>query len=51
MSNKPLVSFGRPRSDLTAGTMTFSNVSVLANCLPFERYTPDRDYELLGPLR
>lgn len=51
MPTKLLASFGRLRCVLAAGAMTLSSVSVLANRLPFERYTPDRDYELLGSLR
>ncbi len=47
----PLASLGLLQPVLAAGAMAFSSVSVLANSLLFRRYTPDRDYELLGLLR
>jgi Cu+-exporting ATPase len=47
----PLASLGLLQPVLAAGAMAFSSVSVLANSLLFRRYTPDRDYELLGRLR
>jgi len=47
----PLASLGLLQPVLAAGAMAFSSVSVLANSLLFRRYTPDRDYELLGFLR
>jgi len=46
-----LASLGLLQPVLAAGAMAFSSVSVLSNSLPFRRYTPDHDYELLGVLR
>ena len=47
----PLASLGLLQPVLAAGAMAFSSVSVLANSIAFRRYTPDRDYRLLGFLR
>jgi len=47
----PLASLGLLQPVLAAGAMAFSSVSVLSNSLLFRRYTPDRDYKLLGRLR
>jgi Cu+-exporting ATPase len=47
----PLASLGLLQPVLAAAAMAFSSVSVLANSLLFRRYTPDRDYELLGRFR
>jgi Cu+-exporting ATPase len=47
----PLASLGLLQPVLAAAAMAFSSVSVLTNSLLFRRYTPDRDYELLGRLR
>jgi len=47
----PLASLGLLQPVLAAAAMAFSSVSVLSNSLLFRRYTPDHDYELLGPLR
>ena len=47
----PLASLGLLQPVLAAAAMAFSSVSVLSNSLLFRRYTPDRDYELLGFLR
>ncbi|MDS0295456.1 heavy metal translocating P-type ATPase [Halogeometricum luteum] len=47
----PLASLGLLQPVLAAGAMAVSSVSVLTNSLLFRRYTPDRDYELLGFLR
>jgi len=47
----PLASLGLLQPVLAAGAMAVSSVSVLANSLLFRRYTPDRDYELLGRFR
>jgi Cu+-exporting ATPase len=47
----PLASLGLLQPVLAAGAMALSSVSVLANSLLFRRYTPDRDYRLLGRLR
>ncbi|QCC58950.1 heavy metal translocating P-type ATPase [Natrinema thermotolerans] len=47
----PLASLGLLQPVLAAGAMALSSVSVLSNSLLFRRYTPDRDYELLGRLR
>ena len=44
----PLASLGLLQPALAAGAMALSSVSVLANSLLFKRYTPDRDYRLLG---
>jgi Cu+-exporting ATPase len=44
----PLASLGLLQPVLAAAAMAFSSVSVLANSLLFRRYSPDRDYELLG---
>ncbi|ELY85246.1 heavy metal translocating P-type ATPase [Natrinema altunense] len=47
----PLASLGLLQPVLAAGAMALSSVSVLSNSLLFRRYTPDRDYELLGRFR
>ncbi len=47
----PLASLGLLQPVLAAGAMALSSVSVLSNSLLFRRYTPARDYELLGRLR
>ncbi|WP_408956723.1 heavy metal translocating P-type ATPase [Natrinema sp. 74] len=47
----PLASLGLLQPVLAAGAMALSSVSVLSNSLLFRRYTPDRDYQLLGRLR
>ncbi|MFH5797108.1 heavy metal translocating P-type ATPase [Haladaptatus sp. CMAA 1911] len=47
----PLASLGLLQPALAAAAMAFSSVSVLTNSLSFRRYTPDRDYRLLGFLR
>jgi Cu+-exporting ATPase len=47
----PLASMGLLQPVLAAGAMAISSVSVLSNSLLFRRYSPDRDYELLGFLR
>ncbi|NUB90254.1 copper-translocating P-type ATPase [Haloterrigena sp. SYSU A121-1] len=47
----PLASLGLLQPVLAAGAMALSSVSVLSNSLLFRRYTPGRDYELLGRLR
>jgi Cu+-exporting ATPase len=47
----PLASLGLLQPVLAAAAMAFSSVSVLTNSLLFRRYTPDRDYRLLGRLR
>jgi len=47
----PLASLGLLQPALAAGAMALSSVSVLANSLAFRRYTPEKDYELLGKLR
>jgi Cu+-exporting ATPase len=47
----PLASLGLLQPVLAAGAMALSSVSVLANSLLFRRYTPDREYRLLGRLR
>jgi len=47
----PLASLGLLQPVLAAAAMAFSSVSVLANSLLFRRYSPDRDYELLGRFR
>ncbi|MDS0476303.1 heavy metal translocating P-type ATPase [Natrinema sp. 1APR25-10V2] len=47
----PLASLGLLQPVLAAGAMALSSVSVLSNSLLFRRYTPDRDYRLLGRLR
>ncbi|MDS0258399.1 heavy metal translocating P-type ATPase [Haloarcula sp. S1CR25-12] len=47
----PLASLGLLQPALAAGAMAASSVSVLANSLAFRRYTPEKDYELLGKLR
>ncbi|MFW5949698.1 MAG: heavy metal translocating P-type ATPase, partial [Halolamina sp.] len=47
----PLASLGLLQPVLAAGAMAFSSVSVLLNSLLFRRYSPDRDYELLGRFR
>jgi Cu+-exporting ATPase len=47
----PLASLGLLQPVLAAAAMAFSSVSVLANSLLFRRYTPDREYQLLGRIR
>ncbi|WEL18945.1 Heavy metal translocating P-type ATPase [Halorhabdus sp. SVX81] len=47
----PLASLGLLQPVLAAAAMAFSSVSVLTNSLLFRRYTPDRDYRILGRLR
>jgi len=47
----PLASLGLLQPVFAAGAMALSSVSVLSNSLLFRRYTPDREYELLGWLR
>jgi len=47
----PLASLGLLQPVLAACAMAFSSVAVLTNSLLFRRYTPDREYELLGRLR
>ncbi|PSQ06679.1 heavy metal translocating P-type ATPase [Halobacteriales archaeon QS_4_69_31] len=47
----PLASLGLLQPVLAAAAMAVSSVSVLTNSLLFRRYTPDRDYRLLGLLR
>jgi len=47
----PLASLGLLQPVLAAGAMAVSSVSVLTNSLLFRRYSPDRDYEVLGFLR
>jgi Cu+-exporting ATPase len=47
----PLASLGLLQPVLAAAAMAFSSVSVLANSLLFRRYTPNRDYDLLGRVR
>jgi Cu+-exporting ATPase len=47
----PLASLGLLQPALAAGAMAASSVSVLANSVAFQRYTPDREYRLLGFLR
>jgi len=47
----PLASLGLLQPVLAAAAMAFSSVSVLGNSLLFRRYTPDRDYRLLGRFR
>ena len=47
----PLASLGLLQPALAAGAMALSSVSVLTNSLLFRRYTPDRDYRLLGRFR
>ncbi|PSP20119.1 heavy metal translocating P-type ATPase [Halobacteriales archaeon QH_10_67_13] len=47
----PLASLGLLQPVFAAGAMALSSVSVLSNSLLFRRYTPDREYELLGRLR
>jgi Cu+-exporting ATPase len=47
----PLASIGLLQPALAAAAMAFSSVSVLGNSLLFRRYSPDRDYELLGRFR
>jgi Cu+-exporting ATPase len=47
----PLASLGLLQPIFAAAAMAVSSVSVLANSLVFQRYTPDHDYRLLGWLR
>ncbi|MFB6302491.1 MAG: HAD-IC family P-type ATPase, partial [Haloferacaceae archaeon] len=47
----PLASLGLLQPVFAAAAMAVSSVSVLSNSLLFRRYTPDRDYRLLGALR
>ncbi|WP_254532086.1 heavy metal translocating P-type ATPase [Natrinema gelatinilyticum] len=47
----PLASLGLLQPVLAAGAMALSSVSVLSNSLIFRRYSPDREYRLLGRLR
>ncbi len=47
----PLASLGLLQPVLAAAAMAFSSVSVLTNSLLFRRYTPDRDYRILGRFR
>ena len=47
----PLASLGLLQPALAAGAMAISSVSVLTNSLLFRRYSPDRDYALLGLFR
>jgi Cu+-exporting ATPase len=47
----PLASLGLLQPVLAAAAMAFSSVSVLGNSLLFRRYTPDREYQLLGRIR
>ena len=47
----PLASLGLLQPALAAGAMASSSLSVLANSLAFRRYTPNRDYRLLGRWR
>jgi Cu+-exporting ATPase len=46
-----LVSLGLLQPVLAAAAMAFSSVSLLTNSLLFRRYTPDRDYRILGRFR
>ena len=47
----PLASLGLLQPVLAAAAMASSSVSVLTNSLLFRRYTPDRDYRILGRFR
>jgi Cu+-exporting ATPase len=47
----PLASLGLLQPVLAAAAMAVSSVSVLTNSLLFRRYSPDRDYRILGFLR
>jgi Cu+-exporting ATPase len=47
----PLASLGLLQPALAAGAMAASSVSVLANSVAFQRYTPEEDYALLGLFR
>ncbi|MEF8854738.1 MAG: heavy metal translocating P-type ATPase [Haloarculaceae archaeon] len=47
----PLASLGLLQPVLAAGAMAMSSVSVLSNSLLFRRYSPDREYRVLGILR
>jgi Cu+-exporting ATPase len=47
----PLASLGLLQPVLAAAAMAFSSVSVLGNSLLFRKYTPDREYKLLGLFR
>ncbi|MFB6162299.1 MAG: heavy metal translocating P-type ATPase [Halococcoides sp.] len=47
----PLASLGLLQPVLAAAAMASSSVSVLTNSLLFRRYSPDRDYQLLGRFR